>query len=356
VPKEAEEALSLALAAGSRELEAGALATLALFAFEQSRFDEAERRARAAIDAARRAESRWLEANMIQLLTVCPPFPFNLHETRRHLEQGVAAMRASGSARGESYLQGQLLDVHVLLGDIEAARATLDRFLELTPEMDKNRVLVHSIVGHGELARGSPERALPWYEKALALARRAGARVWEARLSAQIALVWAQLGRVADARIRLSEAIETLVRLGAGERAAFLRFFQALLEPSGAEERSRLEAGLRGIVTAFEASLRGVDVSEQLKSATATLGQRMYPLDARIGLSLLARPGPDPPVDRPMLRVHCGGLWFQPPGGERVPCHRRRVLRSLLLALAELRLSDPGLSVTSPTTSETQPR
>jgi hypothetical protein len=45
------------------------------------------------------------------------------------------------------------------------------------------------------------------------------------------------------------------------------------------------------------------------------------------------------------LLVHAEGRWFEPPGGERVACAGRPVLRRILVALARAHLATPGRAV-----------
>lgn len=111
----------------------------------------------------------------------------------------------------------------------------------------------------------------------------------------------------------------------------------------------------RSLVTALVGAARdrragsapSPDLREQLATARAARGTGEPVENVFLGflersLAAAAEPAHVPPRDAGELLVQRHGLWFQPPGEDRVSCHARQALRLLLVALATSRIERPG--------------
>jgi predicted ATPase len=103
---------------------------------------------------------------------------FLLHEyevARARLEVGVSLYRELGDAEGEAMALRMLGVVLAELGDVDGARATLNRALDLVGQAGSTRsyqILHH--LGELEAMQGQPERGIEYLRRAVEIARREG--------------------------------------------------------------------------------------------------------------------------------------------------------------------------------------
>ena len=94
-------------------------------------------------------------------------------DARRDFERAAAELEAAGAVRSAAVAYGLLGNVHYQLGSAERMEAALDRALELLEPLPPGPELV-DIYGRRaaleSMKAQSPERALDWAEKAIALA------------------------------------------------------------------------------------------------------------------------------------------------------------------------------------------
>ena len=100
-------------------------------------------------------------------------------DARRDFERAAVELEAAGAVRNAAVAYGFLGNVHYQLGSAERMEAALDRALELLEPLPPGPELV-DIYGRRaaleSMKAQSPERALDWAERAIALAESLGER------------------------------------------------------------------------------------------------------------------------------------------------------------------------------------
>jgi tetratricopeptide (TPR) repeat protein len=329
-----EQALGLARAAGDAATEARTLSSLGNALGELDQIDRggecltaAANLHRAAGDA--RAEARTLEDLAVNLLD-----RGESDAAREQLERALALQHAENAApTGRSaaglallhHLERSLSEAIVHYGDaIRFARALGNRPLE---------GIHRGYLGMALSEHGSAREAAGHLDAAISLLEAAGERRYLALFRACRAEAATRLGDADVAREMLRGARELV-----GERqdplAVATQLHSVATEVADAGATHAASDAQRLIERAERGPMaRRSDVRLGLRSAKRALQGR-----ADVRGPSDARPTQDPGA----LLVHEGGRWFRLPYGPLVRCGDRRVLRRVLVQLANHRLRAPG--------------
>jgi predicted ATPase len=126
--------------------------------------------------------------------------------------EGIVAMRAALVAAESAHVSmfspmhlGYLAEAHAGIGERELARARLDEAIALaTPTKEGNfEAELHRMRGEVLLAQDEAA-AEASFERALSIARRQSAKLWELRAAVSLARLWCDQGRRDDARTLLA--------------------------------------------------------------------------------------------------------------------------------------------------------
>jgi len=131
----------------------------------------------------------------------------------------TAAIIAAERADLSSYVFGlaaMMWRYYLVRGQYEQFNATADLALEMAHRLGdiEQQTLFSILLGNAYSARCDPDRAIEYYDRAIALARRVGDRQREARALSNSGASLMDLGRYGEARERLAEAMPLLIELG----------------------------------------------------------------------------------------------------------------------------------------------
>jgi predicted ATPase len=118
------------------------------------------------------------------------------------LRSGLAAYRATGAELLMPHHLALLASACEIAGQIEEAMTLLDDALRALERTGERRLAAELNRDRGELLlrQGHSEAAERLYRKALSIARKQEAKLWELRASASLARLWRDQGRHAEAR------------------------------------------------------------------------------------------------------------------------------------------------------------
>lgn len=172
---------------------------------------------------------------------------------RRAHELALGAVRAAGNLRGEAVLLHGLGQLNIYRDEFDAARANLNRSLDLCQQGDDKRGAGLAIGGLATIDRvlGHNEDALHRIRQALDFVVAAGDEPFEVQLRNALGSVLTGLGRPAEALDSFEAALSMCRRLGDTHReAVVLREASVLYDDAGDPERAR--AALRRALEIFE--------------------------------------------------------------------------------------------------------
>jgi tetratricopeptide (TPR) repeat protein len=123
---------------------------------------------------------------------------------------GWEQLRATGTEASLAYLLTLLTQAYMDAGHYQRSAEILTRALRIAEQTDARAYLAEMYRLRGELCLVHPEQARleeaePWFYKALELAQKQTARLWELRATVSLARLWKTQGRASDARARLAE-------------------------------------------------------------------------------------------------------------------------------------------------------
>jgi predicted ATPase len=149
------------------------------------------------------------------------------------LRRGLTTWRAMGTELARANLLSMLAEACARAGQAGEAMAAVDEaftLLRASEEQSYDAATVYHV--HGELlaARGDVDAAAASFERAIALARRDGSKLWELRATTSLAQLGRRQGRSAEARQRLAEIYGWFTE---GFETADLQAVRALLEEIG---------------------------------------------------------------------------------------------------------------------------
>jgi predicted ATPase len=267
-------------------------------------------------------------------------------QTRRRLEEAAEALRAIGERRLEAWAHHGLASLEQEAGRLDVARVSAARCLSLAREVSDlacERVALGAL-GDLALEAGDAEEARARYREASRLSTRdprAGA-VLQVGEGAALAM----LGRLDDAEacFQAAHAIfdasprkhdGLLVRL----RETPLRLARAREASArgGIDDARAHVAAVRAALAEFDAI--GAPAGDELRFATRLARAALAVDEARRALEAAQDVGDD------ALVIGDDAAWFRMPGGERSELETRKILRKLLLLLADARLREPGVAV-----------
>jgi predicted ATPase len=288
------------------------------------------------------------------------------------LELALTLHRAAGHTVNEDLTRSVLGAVYVERGDHGRARACLSALIALR---DRRAALAHSYLGLLAHDEGDFAGALAHFSSAEQMIRALGAEPLAASYEGYQGAVLADMGALEAAREKLSRALAVL-RIDGGSVGLFLAQLGAVEAKSGRvqdAERALDEAdrvhgegndrsvpvakALRGflwLARARDAEARGdcagaAEYRAQAERLTGELGgEAERAVVLRIALRALRRElGARGALSvaseaREVMVVHANGDWFEPPGGARVECYARPVLRALLRALVAQHVAAPS--------------
>jgi predicted ATPase len=314
---DAEESLQRGLAlhreAHDRRFEAMTLSALGYVLLQRDDTTGAANRAGEALACARELDDAHAEAECLYFLALVHHHAARLEAAR---EVYAAARRAAESV-GEVWIAAfcQVETGLVLLeeGRIAEARAVLERAEPSLVGFDpRGEGLVLSHVAAAKALSGDLQDAGWLFDRAERLLQATDVALLPAVIGPQRGLL--DLARASRARAAGDEEGARALELRAAERLTTAR-----------------RAGRPDAEVSRGASIVNTDLVVATRILEAALRDRgLVEGGARTARALVVEPE---------------GRWFEPPGGERVSCERRRPLRRILLALARARVDTPGRSL-----------
>jgi DNA-binding SARP family transcriptional activator/predicted ATPase len=151
------------------------------------------------------------------------------------LEEGIAQMRralenreSTGTACQKSQMLGSLSEALTKAGRLDEALAVLDEALRFIEETDEriSEAEIHRLRAETLLALGDEVQAEACLHRALEVAQRQSAKMWELRAATSLGRLWHSQGRNAEARAILTPTYEWFTE---GFETADLRAAAALL-------------------------------------------------------------------------------------------------------------------------------
>lgn len=352
----------------------------ALAALVRGAADAARADADAALELAVQSENPWLVCLAEAMIAFVLRFQGETRRSRDLLERSRAGLRGLGNDVFAISLGIDLVYVNLDLGDVDAAWTIIHRV-----EREREALGMPSLPrlqiarGHLALERGNAAAARGYYADASARAHELGESVLELVATVCTAVCGLELSfsrgaaRATDRsdELDLRDAIARMTRSGphlyAGLGDAIASVFHALLGDArtAADALARAErASTDGfgrmayeLCRAFvEAHEPGLSASSTVAGSAGEIVASMAPsaslAEIRILTSILARVGALATRQRPARSRSSGvtegasflldreGRWFVTPEGERVACGSRPVMRRILVALVEARLSE----------------
>lgn len=176
--------------------------------------DRAEALAAEAGDAASAARSLTLRGEVFE-------FQGAVAEARACIERALPIYRQLGYRRGEANNLSKLGNLHLYLGEFDAARALFHEVLAIrSATQDASEGATLSNLGEVALKQGDPEGAWAYWERALAAARRVGDRSTEALVLGQMGYGDLARGRYATALGNIRRSVEAFRAIGERRREA----------------------------------------------------------------------------------------------------------------------------------------
>lgn len=373
-----EHALELAVVLGDRVTESLAKRFLAHVRLLRGRLDDARTLASDARAIAVSLSDRRLEALAVSVLGYEARLRGEPRAARELLESAIAGFMGVDDGRFDGALRVDVVFTYLDDGDFSTAARYAERMLGGSSLAPVNRARLEICLGHTALMSGDATLAEARYGRARDAARRVGDFARELCAIACIAVALFEQGRPLDARVELLDLLPAARRFGNNLYSCLFAILTAIVECTLANyhdaraiiDRARHDASAS--IGPGEIGLALCDRLVELCESRASVSERnatlaawardvsqMVPsidssgapwlIEGRILFRLLStavatRLPTVPP--RRALRVHASGRWFEL-DGERVHCGGRRVMRRLLLALAEARLATPARQLTA---------
>ncbi len=378
----AREALDLAEACGSALLRSIAQLELGTIRVKAGEPEDSVPLLRASAEGAATLGATALEGRSemalgfaLQVLGKTEPATF-------HTERSIALLERAGCERQATLALLNFGTLRLGEGACEEAHFALDRARGfaggLGDKVLESSVLVH--LGYLALVDGRLDAAERYLEEGRRLGRETARHHFEAIATGNLALVALERGQILAARHRIEEALPTLRSFGQPRfEAAFEAVRAATLAWNGDPERARLEldrararaatAGDSEVRAAFDAFEGLIDLARAAEGGEG-VEPHVRTAQARLDAALAGRPGAAGRIAGRILRaalarwddrqrnpwiapaadtvvVAADGRWFELPGRARVDLGTRRTLRRVLAALAERRLSSPGVGLST---------
>lgn len=205
-----EQHLAGARAAGSRSSEAIALGNIAAVLLEAERHDEALPRLEEHLHAAREIGSRLGEAYATGNLGLLYSLQGRSAEALGWLERSLRTARAIGYRLPEAEALQRLGTVYDLLGRDDAARRSHEQALAVGREIQNAHAEGHALLGLGSVAERATDLpgARTLYEQAAVVFSAAGAPADLGEAALRLGVLFRQLDRVDEARMKLREALD----------------------------------------------------------------------------------------------------------------------------------------------------
>jgi class 3 adenylate cyclase/predicted ATPase len=145
------------------------------------------------------------------------------------MQRGLSAKQATGAQLKVPYYLGLLAEAHQRRGDLGEARQLLTKALDLVERTGERWYEAELERRMGEVHRGEGDTlaAERRFEKAIAVARRQEAKLWELQAAASFSRLWRDQGRIADAGTVLARVYN---RFTEGFDTDPLRHAKALLD------------------------------------------------------------------------------------------------------------------------------
>ncbi len=117
---------------------------------------------------------------------------------------GWEQLRATGTEASLAYLFTLLTEVYAEADDPRRSAEVLTRAFHLAEEADAHAYLAEIYRMQGKHCMAAGEEAEPWFLKAIDIAQRQGAKLWELRATVSLAHLWRDQGREKEAYEQLS--------------------------------------------------------------------------------------------------------------------------------------------------------
>jgi predicted ATPase len=357
------DAAARARGGGDERLEGLALARQAGCLYRIGRLRQALEQAERARAVGERTGDAGLTALAHEELGVIDWYTGRLERARHKLDLALESHRARDAVAGQVSTLINLAMVLVELGDLDQARRHAEQGLALHDELGMPLgamgVPLLFALARIEHAAGRLDQAISRYREVRDTAG-AVAEDFRSYAPAYLALARFEQGAVNDASARLAEALPAIEQRGEVPYRAFLRAAfavvearlgrhddaEALLRRSERELEPLRQIPLHRAVTLCRALVDRIGAGAEPAPACGEEPGDVRSLEIRLVRRWLDRAelGRTAAIDGPghVLLLDASGRWFEPPGGTRVTCSRRPVMRRLLLALAERRRDAPG--------------
>jgi predicted ATPase len=297
-----------------------------------------------------------------------------LDEARALLERALRLLRAAGDVRGFGEAVGTLGVVLLQMRRIPQAVTTIGEAIQIFRDVGDRRNLA---IAQGNLAIALQEQgrfgeATAQIDASIAILPELGARRVAAVYTGYRAALFDEIGKIEDAQREYEAAIRALRACGDRRRLGlFLGYLGGLLARRGLREVARAHLDEADLLLEGEPRLAGAvgvhrlhleaDDGARLAAARALadtshqvrFSLRVFdatsPMDADATarlqpVSVAAAPHGTRGATRTLVLAR-DARWFAVDGGARVDLGRRGALRRILLRLAELRLSSPGVAL-----------
>lgn len=201
-----------------------------------SRFEEARAIGQGALDDYRQLGLRGSEAGCLSHLADVELGAGDLSAARNLLLEADEIFERSGNRGLRSTVQARLADVAEMMGDRQAAQASIELSEELGAAEDIiNFALIHGVRARLVLSDGDAEAADSWARSALDLAFQTDFPSLRGAAKLNLARILAALGGVKEARAEARDAVEIYARKGDRPGAAAAR---ALIDELDARTRA----------------------------------------------------------------------------------------------------------------------
>jgi tetratricopeptide (TPR) repeat protein len=255
-------------------------------------------------------------------------------DARRLFEEALAGHRLARDPATEADNLLNAGSLHLTVGRLDEAERTTLAALAEERRLGNRRFEGLALGNLGMIAheRGELELARARYEQALGIFRDVGEPRFEAVFLPFYAAARASLGAVAEARVDLERARQTLARLA--DRGS-LEVVDLLGVTVDAEHRdARIEAARERLREGLGSRSGELPIALRIVCASGLRGEPGA-----------HDPAPNPPGASASLRVGPGARWFEAPGALRVDLAARGTLRRVLLALVEHRRAARGFGL-----------
>lgn len=340
-----ERALEIGRAEGSSLLESVALGYLGGLEEARGNFDEARVQTEESLQLARRHGHLHLAGRALTNLGVINIAVARYREARHALQEARAIVQQLGDRFIEAPVLVNLGVTELAAGRIDEAEVYTNEALAMVEIRGNRRFEAAAIGSQGVIAlvRGELELAEERIVEAVAALHEIGDRNGHALLLSYLSVVESLQGREKESRRSWEDARTFFEEIGDFASLRNLDLIEGIFEAVQAKRLRRSQKDAEGAELEARARERmDAAVAMPANGAGASLSITLQLLERALSEEMMVGAGPGEG-----LVLGPDAAWFRIAGAEKVDLHRRRSLRRLLMGLAEQRVKDPGVGLTS---------